>query len=161
MNIIPRLQYTISSPVSADEAYQIASGAYVILSGRSYRVREIEAKEKWFLSFYPERRRAQLQNPFLPIIWVSFSATAHGTDIILDVKLRSRIRTILLYVLFVSLLFTAVLLLLFLFRRTFPVLCVFFPLTVSFAVYLITILVFFILSKSVLKQFNDEFGYYI
>lgn len=160
MQIIPRFHFIISSSVSAEEAFQIASGAYIMLSGCNYRSKEIETKEKWLLLYYPERRRAQFQNPFLPIVWVSFSETADGTDIILDARLRSQIRTVFLYVLFAGLFLEVVFLLLFVFHSTFPVLYLFCPLAVSLSVYLITHLVFFILSKIAAQQFSDEFGYY-
>ncbi|MCR5781675.1 MAG: hypothetical protein K6G90_02945 [Clostridia bacterium] len=131
--------------------------AAISVLDRDYNCTELDRKSKSVL-LYPESKRAFLHNPFLPIILVSVHENKNGTTLSIETRLRSRVRNFLIAFIVIELLAETALLTRCAVLHSFSWLYVCVPPAVSVVAYLVLLTGLTILSKSVFRQFEDEFN---
>lgn len=151
MSIFPHIHFSISSILSAETAFEPASRINIKILDRDYNAIEC-GEDGCEILFYPESKRAFFHNPFLPIIRMTFVEQERGTVINLNSRLRSRAALLLSVIVFFGIIAEAGILILCLSRNILMRAYLLIPVLCSSAVYLISSLILFLLSKSFLKQ---------
>lgn len=155
MSIFPHVHFNISYPLPMKNAFETASRINIKILDRDYNAIAY-GENGCEILFYPESKRAFFHNPFLPIIRMTYIEQERGTVINLNSRLRSRAALFLSVIIFFGVILEAGILTLCISRNIpmrayllIPVLCV-------GAVYIISSLILFLLSKSFLKQYKKE-----
>lgn len=155
MSIFPHIHFSISSSLSAETAFETAFRISIKLLDRDCNAMEC-GDDNCEILFYPESKRAFFHNPFLPIIRMTFAEQESGTVINLDSRLRSRAALFLSVIIFLGVILEAGVLILFISRNIPMRVYLLIPVLCSGAVYIISSLILFLLSKSFLKQYEKE-----
>lgn len=153
MSMFPHVHFNISCSLPIKNAFETASRINIKILDREYNTIAY-GEDGCEILFYPESKRAFFHNPFLPIIQMTFVEQERGTVMNLNSKLRSRAALLLSIIVFLGVILEAGIMILCLSRNISMRAYILIPILCSGAVYLISSLILFLLSKSFLKQYE-------